>query len=383
MRSDTEHTVDVIISTVDMDRDREVVMPRGMRMLGPKRLPLVSSHNYHQLMKHIGTWERVRPDDEQITARARYFAGLGNPEADWGWQLVMLGVSAYSIGFIPFKWTDADLNDEKVLAGVRARKIPLRVYDEWELVEASHVVVPSNRGAVQATFEDAAAKGLITTDEQALLGPLWTKSEDARGAIVPPALQAGVITSTPVVTDPPAAEPRKAVTVPEARAFVDDALKALLDAPASPAAAPEPKRALTIHQVLHFDLPKDGVDLVHVHDPNGDVVFADTPAAFVAALLTEKPIALRVEVDAASIVTELQEHRDATAAMVAHVQAELTKQIPNLPTDSVAFVSLDALAGVLLRVIDQRIDRGVAAVIGKHLGNIDQWPAHLRGSGPA
>lgn len=153
--------VDIVISTGSVDRDREVVRPEGMRLPKPKRLPLVAAHAYGDLRKHIGELTRVKADDGQVTARARYFAGMGNEEADWAWTLVKLGVPAYSIGFRPLKWEDADLEDEKVVEAVRAGKKPIRTFTEWELLETSHVIVPSQREAVAREVEEAVTKGVI------------------------------------------------------------------------------------------------------------------------------------------------------------------------------------------------------------------------------
>lgn len=159
-----DHEVDVVISTSAVDRDREVVRPEGMKVFKPKRIPLVASHAYGDLRKHIGEILKAKPEGEEIPARARYFAEMGNAEADWGWTLVKLGVAAYSIGFRPFKWEDADLDDEKVLEQVRAGKKPLRTFTEWELVETSHVIVPSQREAVQREVAEAVTKGVIDQD---------------------------------------------------------------------------------------------------------------------------------------------------------------------------------------------------------------------------
>ena len=60
-----------------------------------------------------------------------------------------MGVAAYSIGFLPIKYEDADLSDEKTLQAVLDYKKPLRNHTKWELMEGSHVVVPANREAVQ------------------------------------------------------------------------------------------------------------------------------------------------------------------------------------------------------------------------------------------
>lgn len=170
-----KHEVEVTISTRSIDRDREVVLPSGMRVKPPKRIPLMASHDYRELHKQIGEVVRIRPEEETIWARIRYLVGRGNEEADWAWVLVSEGLAAYSIGFIPTKWEDADLSDEKVVQQILAGKKPIRTYTEWELVETSQVSVPSNRDAVQ----HAVSKGLFTPKEgENILALFEEKIED-------------------------------------------------------------------------------------------------------------------------------------------------------------------------------------------------------------
>lgn len=152
---------DVVISSGDIDRDREVVEPEGMTIAKPKRVPLVAGHFYGDLRKHIGDTGKPKHVESQIHARPKWFVGMGNAEADWGWTLAKLNVAAFSIGFIPLEWTDADLTDEKVLAQVKDGKEPLRRYTKWELVEVSQVVVPSNRNAVQRMITE----GILSADQ--------------------------------------------------------------------------------------------------------------------------------------------------------------------------------------------------------------------------
>lgn len=143
---------DIVASTANIDRDREVVMPEGMVVPKPRRVPLVSSHQYMDLRKQIGDVPRVKVNGE-ISARPRWFVGMGNAEADWAFALVKMGVAAFSIGFLPLEWEDADLSDEKTVEQILAGKKPLRRYTKWELAEISQVIVPSNRGAVQRMVE--------------------------------------------------------------------------------------------------------------------------------------------------------------------------------------------------------------------------------------
>jgi HK97 family phage prohead protease len=137
-----DFTMDVIVSTSDVDRDREKISVEAFK----KRLKyykdhpvLVSSHRYDDLRKQIGEATSVKVTDEGLEAKFKYYVGEGNPEADWAWVLAQKGIAGFSIGFIPFAYVDKDLEKD----GYN------REYTDVELVEISQVLVPSNRNAVQ------------------------------------------------------------------------------------------------------------------------------------------------------------------------------------------------------------------------------------------
>lgn len=164
-------SVDIVLGSKKLDRQRETMDPMGLYVPNPKRVPLVSSHNYSDLQHHIGDLRNIKPDEasQKVHARAEYFHGMGNPEADWGWTLAKMGHAAYSVGFLPMKWVDADLSDEKTLNDVLEYKKPLRHHEKWELMEGSHVIVPANRDAVQRMVKAGIipadfAKGMTLSD---------------------------------------------------------------------------------------------------------------------------------------------------------------------------------------------------------------------------
>jgi HK97 family phage prohead protease len=135
--------IDMLIpmSTASTDRDGESIDPLGWRKSLPafrKRPVLLSSHNYGDLRKQIGEFSKVKVSEDGLFASPRYYINEGNEEADWAFKLASKGMAAYSVGFIPKAWTDGD-----------GEKTPARTYTEQELLEISHVVVPSNRDAIQ------------------------------------------------------------------------------------------------------------------------------------------------------------------------------------------------------------------------------------------
>jgi HK97 family phage prohead protease len=137
-------TIDMLIpmSTASVDRDGESIDPLGWRKSLPafrKRPVLLSSHNYGDLRKQIGEFTQIKVNEDGLFAKPKYYINEGNEEADWAFKLASKGMAAFSVGFMPKSWTDGD-----------GEKTPVRTYTEQELLEISHVVVPSNRDAIQS-----------------------------------------------------------------------------------------------------------------------------------------------------------------------------------------------------------------------------------------
>mgnify|MGYP000973810536 CR=1 FL=1 len=139
-------TVDAIVSTKQVDRDGDVVLPAAFekRLKSYKQHPvLLSSHRYDDLRKQIGEAESVKVTDKGLETRFRYYAGMGNDEADWAWVLAQKGIASFSIGFIghEFEWIKEKSDAGEFITG--------RKFTDVELLEISQVVVPSNRQALQ------------------------------------------------------------------------------------------------------------------------------------------------------------------------------------------------------------------------------------------
>jgi len=157
--------VDMLIpmSTASIDRDGESIDPMGWKKSLPsfkKRPVLLSSHDYRDLRKQIGEFTQIKVNADGLFAKPKYYINEGNEEADWAFKLASKGVAAYSVGFMPIKWEDGDGGKE-----------PRRTYIEQELLEISHVVVPSNRDAIQSlrsTNTDPVIKGLLDEVEKEL-----------------------------------------------------------------------------------------------------------------------------------------------------------------------------------------------------------------------
>jgi HK97 family phage prohead protease len=138
-----DFTVDVVVSTASVDRDRDKIQPEAFR----KRLKnykdhpvLLSSHQYGDLRKQIGEASNIKITDQGLEAKFKYYVGEGNPEADWAWVLAQKGIAGFSIGFLPFAYDEKDFEKDGFS----------REFTDVELVEISQVLVPSNRDAVQS-----------------------------------------------------------------------------------------------------------------------------------------------------------------------------------------------------------------------------------------
>ena len=145
-------TVEAVVSTKNVDRDGDIVTPKAFekRLKTYKQHPvLLSSHNYGDLLKQIGEAVKVKVTDSGLEATFKYYAGMGNAEADWAWVLAQKGIASFSIGFIGHEFDYIRQKDGE------AEMITGRKFTDVELLEISQVVVPSNRQALQMSVDSA------------------------------------------------------------------------------------------------------------------------------------------------------------------------------------------------------------------------------------
>lgn len=136
------------------DRDDDIIDHKGWILDHFNAHPvLVSSHVYEDLRKQIGEWRDLDVSKGDLRGIAKYYAGEGNDEADWGANLASKGRAAYSVGFIPYEW-----EPRKGHSGQH--------FTKQELLETSHVIIPSGREALQLM-----AKG-VTADPHGLRAQL-------------------------------------------------------------------------------------------------------------------------------------------------------------------------------------------------------------------
>jgi len=153
---DVERTVTAIISTDSVDRDGEVVLPKGANLESYLKNPVMLwAHDYYE--PPIGRTLWIKTGRNNIKAKAQF---AETEKAMEIYELFKGGfLNAFSIGFIPKKSHAPEPKEiEKRPEWVEAR----RIYDEWELLEFSVVPVPANPEALATSIK---SKQLKLSDE--------------------------------------------------------------------------------------------------------------------------------------------------------------------------------------------------------------------------
>jgi len=168
-------TIDGVASTIQVDRDGEIILPSAFEARLPKFLassrPFLAAHRPRTLTaepSQIGWVTDLRIEKFRVPATFRFVADDNGPAERW-WKLASdpngRGIM-FSIGFIPVRWVTGTVADlvkafPEIRGAVReaglAGEDRLRVWTEIELLEISAVPVPSNPGAVQLLAAKAAA----------------------------------------------------------------------------------------------------------------------------------------------------------------------------------------------------------------------------------
>lgn len=156
-------TVEAIVSDESIDSYRDVVLTSAWkkRMSRYTSHPvLISSHYYYDLMNQIGKALSIKisTKNKNVTVKFQYYAGKGNPTADWAWFLVSEGLAAYSVGFKIFDYDVNNLTEDEWKSGT----VPWFIYKDVELFEISQVLVPANASCLQKslTSDNPIAKGI-------------------------------------------------------------------------------------------------------------------------------------------------------------------------------------------------------------------------------
>lgn len=125
-------TFEVVASTGDVDRDKEVIDPKGWELGNFRKNPVILwAHNYSELP--IGIAEKIEQTDKGLVIKGRFASAEANPKAQQIKKLYEEGIQqAVSVGFIPL---ERDEHDDSIIT-------------KAELLELSFVPVPANPNAL-------------------------------------------------------------------------------------------------------------------------------------------------------------------------------------------------------------------------------------------
>ena len=122
-----ERALDVTITTNDIDRDGDIVEPKGAKLANYRKNPVVlMAHDYKGLP--IGKAKDLKKVDNGITAKVIFPEEGTYPLADTVYSMYKQKfMKAWSIGFIPIKTEDIAGDDEEdskeSIVGRRGRRI--------------------------------------------------------------------------------------------------------------------------------------------------------------------------------------------------------------------------------------------------------------------
>ena len=221
-----ERAVVSYISTAAIDRDNEVLLPKGMRAERYEKSgkPVFWGHSYGEPRDVIGQcqWLKIDGTTDRIVAKTAF---RNNEFSEEIYQLYTEDLTGqgpilrgWSVGFIPLEWEE----------GKKAGD-PRRTFTEWELLEFSAVSIPCNPDAQTILSQ----KGIKLCDRL---------KKDLEIDVVPEAKAEHVVTVNPPgesaefvqVGDVNITEGKTITNVPDDAPFAVANLE--------PAAEPEPKR---------------------------------------------------------------------------------------------------------------------------------------------
>lgn len=154
--NEEERSVVAVISTESVDRDSEVLVPRGMDAENFRKNPVVPwSHQAGDPPVGKALW--VKRGTKRITAKVKFAT---TERAEEVWQLFKGGfLNAFSVGFKPLEGrrpTPEDIKANPMLAEARF------MFTKWELLEFSPVTVPANAEALAQAIK---SKSITISDD--------------------------------------------------------------------------------------------------------------------------------------------------------------------------------------------------------------------------
>lgn len=159
---DDERTVTAVISTSAVDREHEVLLPKGADFKQYLKNPVVLwAHDYRGVPIGRTLWIKTHPktNPKEIRAQVKF---AETEKAEEIYQLFKGGfLNAFSVGFLPAEDGSHPPTPDEV------KKNPdwaaaKRIYDKWELLEYSPVPVPANPEALATAVK---SKGIELSQE--------------------------------------------------------------------------------------------------------------------------------------------------------------------------------------------------------------------------
>ena len=178
-----ERTVTAIISTGSVDRDREVLSPKGAEIDTYMDNPVVLWSHDPKVPIGKALWVKKMPASRpnKLIAKVEFAPKDVSAKAEEIWQLFKGGfLKSFSVGFRPLKGhvpTPEEIKKNPDLAEA------FWIFDEWELLEFSPVSVPANPEALALAIKsndinlsDEMKKELeVIEAEQEILKPVELK----------------------------------------------------------------------------------------------------------------------------------------------------------------------------------------------------------------
>ena len=182
-----EGRVRAVVSTETKDRDGDIIRQSGWMLDNFLANPLLlASHDYYSLRSVIGSWESMKVIGARLEGVALYLVGQGNEEADWAYKLAENGLAAYSVGFIPKEFKQ--FKDGEGYGYEFTRQ---------ELLEVSHVSVPSNPQALQLMAKSAG----LHPEIDSLVRELLAETKQPEGECMMPGCEQAAVIEMPMCKD--------------------------------------------------------------------------------------------------------------------------------------------------------------------------------------
>lgn len=154
-QDDEERTITARVSTADVDRDGEIVEPKGIELKDYRSNPVLAwCHKYDHPAVGKALWSQT--DKNGLICKFKF---AETQFADDLYQLYKGGfMKAFSIGFIPVEY------DQKT-----------KTHQKISLLEVSCVLVPANQNAL---VMEAYSKGIIKSDVKSFIDEAMAKGEE-------------------------------------------------------------------------------------------------------------------------------------------------------------------------------------------------------------